>query len=142
MSIEIGDRQPNIPPEIQKVIENQRGRLQQASTLLTCLWIAHLYQEWHDVEIDAADVARVVRAMIDEVVDTLDIVVLNRAVEGPAGDKPDDEDPDDEDLDDLDNHDPDNDDTDSDDLDSDDPDADDGDGDGDDPDEPSSSSDE
>jgi hypothetical protein len=94
MSTGAGDLQAGVPPAIQKVIEDQRYQLQQASTLLTCLWIAHLYQEWHDVEIDAAGVARVVRDMIDEAVEALDIVELNRTRKEPDGDEPDDDGPD------------------------------------------------
>lgn len=96
---------PNIPSEAEERIEDQRRQLQQASTLLTCLWISTLYEEWHDVEIDAADVALVVRKMVDEAVDALDLVHFLRghAQQDDAGstddDTPDEGDDPDEDLD-------------------------------------------
>lgn len=96
---------PNIPSEAEDRIESQRRQLQQASTLLTCLWISTLYEEWHDVEIDAADVALVVRKMVDEAVEALDLVHLLRGhaqqddTESMDDDTPDDDDDEDEDPD-------------------------------------------
>lgn len=55
-----------IPRGVREAIEHQRLQLTRASTALTCLWIATLYQDWHEVEIDAADVALLTRRVIDE----------------------------------------------------------------------------
>lgn len=92
---------PNIPSEAEERIEGQRRQLQQASTLLTCLWISTLYEEWHDVEIDAADVALVVRKMVDEAVEALDLVHFLRghAQQEDAGSTVDDTSDDDNDED-------------------------------------------
>lgn len=70
-----------IPREVEQAIERQRAQLMRVSTVLTCLWISTLYQKWHDVEIEADDVALLLRRVIDEAVDALDIVVLARAAE-------------------------------------------------------------
>jgi hypothetical protein len=70
-----------IPREVEQAIKRQRAQLMRVSTVLTCLWISTLYQKWHDVEIEADDVALLLRRVIDEAVDALDIVVLARAAE-------------------------------------------------------------
>jgi len=89
MSAEAGGGRA-IPHGVQEAIEQQRIQLMRASTVLTCLWIASLYQRWHDVEIDAADVALIVRRMIDDAAAALDTVVLARAAGQPdAGIAPD-----------------------------------------------------
>lgn len=69
-----------IPRGVEQAIERQRAQLMRVSTVLTCLWISTLYQEWHGVEIEADDVALLLRRVIDEAVDALDIVVLARAI--------------------------------------------------------------
>lgn len=82
MSGEEGSR-GRIPRGAEQAIELQRLQLMRASSVLTCLWLASLYQEWHEIEIDAADIALLVRRVINDAVDALDIVNLARAVESP-----------------------------------------------------------
>lgn len=65
-----------IPQGIREAIEHQRLQLTRASTALTCLWIATLYQDWHEVEINAADVALLTRRVIDEAISALDTIEL------------------------------------------------------------------
>ena len=101
MSAEAGGGRA-IPRGVEEAIERQRAQLMRVSTVLTCLWISTLYQEWHDVEIEADDVALILRRLIDEAIAALDIVVLARAAEesdgyaesnkGPALDDDEDED--------------------------------------------------
>lgn len=80
MSAEAGGGRA-IPKGVEQAIEHQRVQLMRVSTVLTCLWITTLYQEWHDVEIGADDVALLLRRVIDEAVEALDIVVLMRTAE-------------------------------------------------------------
>lgn len=84
MSAEAGGGRA-IPRAVEQAIERQRAQLMRVSTVLTCLWISTLYQEWHDVEIEADDVARILRRLIDEAVAALDIVVLASAAEASEG---------------------------------------------------------
>lgn len=67
MSAEAGGGRA-IPRGVEEAIERQRAQLMRVSTVLTCLWISTLYQEWHDVEIEADDVALILRRLIDEAI--------------------------------------------------------------------------
>lgn len=71
----------SIPRGVEQAIERERAQLMRVSTVLTCLWIGALYQDRHGVEIEADDVALLLRRVIDEAIDALDIVVLARAIE-------------------------------------------------------------
>ena len=102
MSVEVDAGRGGIPQGVEAAIERQRLQLMRASTTLSCLWITSLYQEWHDVEIDAGDVALLVRRVIDEAVLALDSVVLAQAAGDPEpdeSDEPEDEDDGDDDED-------------------------------------------
>jgi hypothetical protein len=60
-----------------EIIERERRNLQRACALLDCLRIAAVYDE--EEEIDAGDVAHVVRGLVSSVVNALDRVELRRA---------------------------------------------------------------
>jgi hypothetical protein len=100
MSAEADAGRAVIPDGVGEAIEHQRLQLMRASTALSCLWITSLYQEWHDVEIDAGDVALLVRRVIDEAVLALDSVVLAQAASEPEPDESDEPEDDDDDGDD------------------------------------------
>lgn len=73
------ERAAAIPPGAAQTIEHERRRLQQASAVLKCLTIAVLYEDWYDEGIDTADVALVVRRLVDEAIAALDLVALTRS---------------------------------------------------------------
>lgn len=59
------------------IIERERRNLQRAYALLDCLRVAVMYDE--EQEIDAGDVAYVVRGLVSDGVNALDCVELRRA---------------------------------------------------------------
>lgn len=61
-----------------EIIERERRKLQRACALLDCLRVASMYDE--EEEIDAGDVAYVVRGLVSRAVNALDRVELRRAV--------------------------------------------------------------
>jgi hypothetical protein len=75
------DRCKDFPPALVRAIEAERRQLQQASAILQCLVIAKLYEKWHEVDIDAGDVAAIVRDLIDRAVESLDLVALGRRMD-------------------------------------------------------------
>ena len=64
-----------ITPQLTEKIEAARRRLQQASAVLKCLTVA--FNE--EAEIDFGDVAMTAYDVIDAVIDSLDVVMLERA---------------------------------------------------------------
>ena len=69
--------QQAIPEEIGRAIETERRRLQKASSVLASL----AFSANHDADdVDPGDVASVVRDLVDQAVDALDLVELGKSM--------------------------------------------------------------
>ena len=69
-----------------EIIERERRSLQRACALLDCLRIAVMYDE--EEEIDAGDVAYVVRGLVSDSVNALDRVELRKAARQQRAEPP------------------------------------------------------
>jgi hypothetical protein len=69
-----------------EIIERERRSLQRACALLGCLQIAAMYDD--EKEIEAGDVAYVVRGLVSSAVNALDRVELRRALRQPPPEPP------------------------------------------------------